>query len=448
MNAAPAALVAPAAPPRPAQRRALLGPALRKGLLSVVDQAVVSGTSFFTSVLIGRLCSREDLGVYALALSMALFLRGAQGELVCAPYTIYSSRRHGPALAAYAGSALVHYLLLTALSTLALLGLAGLLSRGVGPAGAAPALGALAGALPFLLLRELVRQLANASLRLATMLAIDSAVAGLQLGGLLLLGRWQLLTVTTAYAVAGAACAAACLGWLLAGKQPLRVVPAQLGADWRHNWSFGRWALACFLVGSPMAYLLPWALALAHGEGAAGLLAACTTLINVSGMYVTGVTNFLTPRAARAFAEGGPRELRRVLGQTAALFAATLGAFCLLVFVAGDLPATLVYGNSYAGAASVLALLALNTLVNSLGVTAGNGLWALGRPQANFAADVATLVVTLGLVLGLVGPLGALGAALATLAGSSVGALVRALRLARLLEAARPGPTERDGGRA
>ena len=42
--------------------RAVDDPVVRKGLLSVFDQGVVSGTSFVTSVLIGRLCGKADLG--------------------------------------------------------------------------------------------------------------------------------------------------------------------------------------------------------------------------------------------------------------------------------------------------------------------------------------------------------------------------------------------------
>src|SRR5262249_7184664 len=82
-------------------------------LLSISDQALVSGASFATSVIIGRTCSKEDLGVYSLALSLVLFIRGIQGELVCSPYAIFSSRREGRDLAAYTGSTLVHYLSLT-----------------------------------------------------------------------------------------------------------------------------------------------------------------------------------------------------------------------------------------------------------------------------------------------------------------------------------------------
>src|SRR5262245_24649164 len=72
---------------------ALAGAAPWRAFLSIFDQGVVSGTSFVTSVLIGRLCSQEDLGVYSLALSVVFILRGIQGELTSTPYMICCNRR-------------------------------------------------------------------------------------------------------------------------------------------------------------------------------------------------------------------------------------------------------------------------------------------------------------------------------------------------------------------
>src|SRR6478609_1956108 len=111
-------------------------PLLQKSGLSVLDQAVVSGTSFATSVLLGRFTSQEELGVYYLALSVVYFTRGVQEQLVSAPYMIYCSRRQGAALAEYAGSALVHQcvvMLATAIVLIAAL-LLGVLPSGVATA--------------------------------------------------------------------------------------------------------------------------------------------------------------------------------------------------------------------------------------------------------------------------------------------------------------------------
>src|SRR5439155_21750549 len=131
--------------------------------LSVLDQAVVSGMSFATSVLLGRFASQEELGVYYLALSVVYFTRGVQEQLVSAPYMIYCSRRHGPALAEYAGSALVHQcavMLATAVALLIALG------TGVLPSGIEAAFWLLVVAAPLMLVREFARQMSFAHIDL------------------------------------------------------------------------------------------------------------------------------------------------------------------------------------------------------------------------------------------------------------------------------------------
>ena len=55
----------------------------------------------------------------------------------------------------------------------------------------------------------------------------------------------------------------------------------------------------------------------------------------------------------------------------------------------------------------------------------------INRPEANFAADVCTLGVSLAVVFFLVAPLGVLGVALALLSGTCAGASLRCLTLIR-----------------
>jgi O-antigen/teichoic acid export membrane protein len=408
------------------------GPAVRLGLGSILDQLVVSGTSFVMNLIVARCCVPQEYGAYALALTLVLFARGIQSGLVCSPYTVYAGRRRGQALTAYTGSALAHYLLLSVLSSLVALAAAVGLTMSAERAAAAGLAWMVVAALPFLLLRECLRLVAFAHLQVRIALRLDATVALLQLGGLLVLAHFQMLSAAAAFAVAGAACATACAGWFLARRIDFRIVAADLRGDWRSNWAFGRWSVASFLIGNVPAFLLAWVLALAHGAAAMAVLAACTTLVNAAGTYVTGVSNLLTPRAARAWTTGGLADLRRVLGRAALLYGLTLGLFCVLVLVLGEWAAALIYKGKFTGCGPILVLLAVTLLLDSFGITAGIGLWALNRPQANVAADVCTLVAVV-LTIGLVISLGAVGAAVAALAGKLAGVIVRCITLLRLM---------------
>jgi O-antigen/teichoic acid export membrane protein len=435
----------PVAPGRPRRLRAtaaVIGdPLVRKGALSVFDQAIVSGTSFATTLIIARTCTKGELGIYYLALSLVLVIRGVQEKLVSSPYMIYSHRYQGDSLAQYSGSTLVHQVVLTAIAWMGLLAAGAVGAFGDGALGLGPVLLVLLAALPLVLMRDFLRYFAFARMWLVGATALDAAVAGVQIAGLLLLAYWGWLSAGTVYWAMGLACALACAGWYMAKRPPLVIRPRRVWADWLRNWAFGRWAMATQLIGSLTIHMMPWLLALVHNTAATGLLAACNSLVGPSHMLVAGLSNSLCPQAAHAFARGGLGALKTVLAKTAALFVATVGGFCLLVFVAGEPIAVLILGPEYQGIGLILSVMAVNVLVFALGIVAGMGLWALDRPAANLYADFTMALGTLTAAALLIAPLGVLGAVLAALVGTSASAGVRWITLVHIV---RSGPPELD----
>jgi O-antigen/teichoic acid export membrane protein len=397
---------------------------LHPGVVSVIDQGVVSGTSFVTAIIIGRTCSHEDLGIYYLALTVAMLCTAVSCDLVSVPYTMHCNRHHGAAAASHAGSTLVHQLVLSLIVVACLLAFAALLSLGVEPQSLRPVSWVLVGVVPLLLLREFVRRYAFAHLALFTTLAVDVAVTVLQLGGLLLVCYFHRISVPAVYVIMGVACGLACAAWFAAARRGLHVVATRIIPDWRDHWSFGKWALAGELAGLSF-YALPWMLTVAHGEAATGVFCAGNTLVGLANLFVNGMRNYLTPKTSHAYAEGGAGALSRVVRWAGLLFIAVLGAFCVAIWFAGDALTALLFGSRYAGNGLLLELLALATCADALGMTAGNGLWALDRPAANLAVEIVQLIVTLVVAVALVMPLGVLGIALALVAGRALGATLR-----------------------
>ena len=70
---------------------------------------------------------------------------------------------------------------------------------------------------------------------------------------------------------------------------------------------------------------MPWIVAAVDGEKATGLFAAGGTLVGIANMFVNGLANYLSPKAARSYSEGGVPALRSVLRTTALAFTATIG---------------------------------------------------------------------------------------------------------------------------
>jgi O-antigen/teichoic acid export membrane protein len=104
-----------------------------------------------------------------------------------------------------------------------------------------------------------------------------------------------------------------------------------------------------------------------------------------------------------------------------------------LFCTAGDWIATAIYGQDYAGSGPIIAVLAVSLVGTGIGTVLGNGLYAIQQQRFNLLADACILVVTLAAAVLLIAPLGALGAALAMLAGVVAGTIVRCFSIHRLL---------------
>lgn len=403
---------------------------LQSSGLSIIDQALVSGTSFVTSVILGRCTGREDLGLYYLALSVVLFVRGLQEQLVAAPYMIYCGRQKVADQPRYAASALLHQCLL---SLLAMAGLALVAALGWGPAGIRQSLLLLLCAAPLLWMREFVRQMSFAHLDVRAAIVTDLTITLTQLGALGYLAMLGQLTVASTLAVMGICCGLASISWLASGRQKFTLQWSAAWNDWCRNWTFSRWALASHVLACSSPYVLPWVVAATHGERETGTLGACATLVGLSNMFLVGLANYLSPKAARAYAEQGLGELKRVLWQTATMFVVGLGTMSIGAFLAGHHVAALVYGPEFIETRWIIGILSLSVLANSLGVTAGNGLWALERPSASFFADLSSMFVVIVATATLVPTFGPVGAALAQFTGTASDALIRGYTLRRTL---------------
>jgi O-antigen/teichoic acid export membrane protein len=377
-----------------------------------------------TTLILARTTSQAEVGVFALAWTIVLFLGAVQGNLITVPYTIYCHRHQRDTLAEYAGSTLIHQFVTSLAAVACFLGLGVLLASGLGPAGLQPSIWALVGVIPFLLLREYARRFAFAHLALTTAVVVDIVVAVLQLVSLVVLRQLGLLTAATAYAAIGMACAVACLCWWLIDRQPMQFTSARFAVDWRSNWSFGKWAFLSQLAGLAF-YILPWMLAAVHGEANTGELAACTTLVGLANLFVMGVNNFLMPKTARAFADGGPYALSGVLRKVMPYLCGVLGGLCVLFYFAGGFLAGSLYGREYADTGPLVAMLSLGVFADALGLTASTGLWAMDRPGIGIIGDLVQLFSTLGIAAWLVSPWGPMGIAVAIFLGRMAGAVVR-----------------------
>ena len=409
-------------------------PSVRKAFLSIFDQGLVSGTGFATSIIIGRMGSKEELGLYYLALGVVMMLDGVQIELTASPYTVYSQRRSNLSRRIYAGSTLSHHFGFLFLMPFMLGAVAVAVWNGMGPQSLLPVIGVLFVTAPLMLLRSFVREISFSILDVRSAITLDIIMGVVQVLGLFLLAYFGLLGAMPAYVVIGIGCAIGLVYWFLSFRDLFVIRISHIWLHWRRNWIFGRWALATHLIHSTTPFIVPWLVAFYFDEGEAGILAACVALVGLSKLFAIGISNFLTPKSAQVYAQEGAAALRRVIHQVMMVFASTLGAiFVALIFI-GDFLASLLYGPAFVGNGLLISFLAASSISGSLGQAAGNGLWAIDQARANFLADICSFVTVFGSALWLVPEYGALGAGASMLMGSVISASVRYTTFLRLTQ--------------
>ncbi|NNJ24990.1 lipopolysaccharide biosynthesis protein [Alienimonas chondri] len=404
-------------------------------VLAVLDQGLVSGTRFVTTVAVGRAAGEEELGLYSLAMAGLILAGVAQEAVVTKPYTVL---REGEVDSDYAGSALLHHAALGGGLAVALLAAAGI-AAAAGAGTAAIVLAVTAAAVPLSLLWEFARRMSFAHLRLRSALAVDGGLAALQLGALAGLWATGRLTALTALAATAAAGLIAGSIWLARSRTVFRLGTGRVGADWRRSWQFGRWVLAAQLCGQVNGSAPQWVLAAAVGIAATGRFAAAQNVVLLCNPLILAVASLLVAQTAAARRTGGPTAVRRVAVRAAVALTAFAGLFWLGLLVAAGPLLGLLYGTEFASAAPVILLLGLAPLAWSVSTAFEAGLSAIDRPEVGFRAMLAGLLTTVAAAVPLSAIYAAPGAGAAVLLGSAVAAVALAVPFLRLTSAS-PAP--------
>jgi hypothetical protein len=192
---------------------------LFQGLFSLADQGVASITNFVTGVILARACSKEEFGLYMLAFTLILLVTDMQTALIATPYMVYGPRLKGRAQALYSGSTLIHQMAFSIAAMIAL-GVGVLLTHfGWGPHGIGPVLWVLLAVISLIMFREFVRRMCFAQLRVGAALIFDVGIGIAQIGGLLLMAHFGLLSPSRAFLLIGLICGIGGACWLWANRR-------------------------------------------------------------------------------------------------------------------------------------------------------------------------------------------------------------------------------------
>ena len=375
---------------------------------------MVSGTSFATTVAVGRAAGAEALGLYALGFSIIVFANAIQTALITDPVT-YGDRRAGEGRPHPDGRniRLMWFALALAASVVVLIAI-GLLPdlRTVGLI--------VAAIVPFTLARDFARRFAFAHERFGVALRLDTAAALVQITGLGLLAWSGRLTAVSAHLALGTACAAAFGLVALRERAALSGETRTLRETLRAHWLQGRWLVGGYALNQADAWAIYWMLLFLADPEAIGILVVCALPVAFLSPLLQAAGNYLGPTISRIAHKDQGALSARVVGSSAQLGLVAMPLMAAAALAGPGALAMAFPDLDILGHSTVVQLLALVAFLDVLDESPSHALRALGHTRGDLVANlIGTGSALVGAALLIPGH-GLTGACLSAAAGTAI----------------------------
>lgn len=415
---------------------------LWRGVLSIADQGLVSGSNFLLVIMFARWLAPGDYGAVSVGLSVFLLAANFHHALLLEPMSVLAPRRFAERRANYFAAVLrVHGGAVLALAVLLALVAAG-------SHAAAPALGeALLGlslSTPLVLTFWVLRRICYVGGDPATALRGGAGFFACAGGGLVAVHTLGWRRAAAPFAVTGVAALGACAALLPAVRPRLhwdKSARGLLSEACGAHWSYGRWmvgvSLTYWLAHSAFAVLL----SLSAGMSAAAELRALENLATPI-LQVTGALSLLLlPWVSGQTRLHGASYLGRYQRRAMLIAAAVTGGYLSGVTLFSAPLMRWLYGHhTYAALAGLAPIVAAATLVRGISdLSVSTALKAAARPDAHFTASLAAAILVLTGGWWTLKRWGVAGAAATMLASDLLQAGVLAAYFIGLTRAARGG---------
>lgn len=331
---------------------------------ALADQAVVSGASFVTTILLVRFLGTEEFGRFALAWLGVFLAQNLQIALIVTPMLTITAKQPKHALPAYRGAMLVQQIVFSLIMS-ALVFVGAKVSAAVMPDWG---LGELAVPLAVLVFcgqwADFVRRYHFALERASLAFYLDALRYGVQIVLIIalvmgLLGNIAVagvLNIMSAGALAGTVLGLAFVGRVTFDRAIITNVT-------RRHWLFSRWLLVTAFAQWARDNFVFTAVAALVGLTEVGALRAAQQLVMAVNVPLQGLSNIVPARASAAYTERGLSGLVHFFSTFVARYMGLIALGLAAIAVAGEWLLELVYGDAYSGYGYVTAAVAVAMLI-------------------------------------------------------------------------------------
>lgn len=386
-----------------------------KALLALIDQALVSGTNFVTTVALARALGMKGFGVFALAWTAIILVNNLQVAFVVSPMMSVGPKQEAHERPTYYGAVLAQEIVFALCVSFVVWVTVSLLNTyfsqwNIRDLGLPLTFATLA-----YLLQDFIRRYFFSTRQAKMALICDSISYLTQLPIILFMARRSHLSPGAALWVIGATSIG---GFLVSFMwfEPVRLESQSLRQVTVRHWRVSRWLAPSAFMQWGSGNLFGLVAPVYYGAAAAGVLRAAQNIVAVTHIWYLGLDNVVPAEAARQMHTGGVQACTRYIRQIVWRWGAITAAFLFLVVARPSLWLRLVYGTAYAGFGHILQLYAALYLMIFLGGPLRAGLQALEYAAPIFWSYLAMTLFSIAFAGPFAKSLGLVGAMLGMIA--------------------------------
>lgn len=320
---------------------------IRRTVISVVDQALLSATNFAFGITLIRFATKEEYGLYSQLINLQPLLSPFHAGVFVNAYLAIASRMSDPRRSQYrSGMARVEIAFTLLSSVIAAVGMFAV-ARLLGLALPWTTSVAAAAALLGLWWREFARARNYVDLQPERVLRLD---AGYALGVICAtaIGAWKGIT-SAEYALgcAGLAAILVASGPVLAAARSGITDLVTMKADLAQSWRTGRWDVFSSFLTWGYAQTYVYFAAIQGGLVGAAEISAGRLLAMPLALLWASYGNVLVPSAARLFSEGSPGAVRTLARRSVLLVVGCSVAYGVVLVLLLPLAQRLLFGDRF-----------------------------------------------------------------------------------------------------
>ncbi|MEJ2646881.1 MAG: hypothetical protein P8016_00575 [Sedimentisphaerales bacterium] len=368
--------------------------AYKQPLLVLGDQGFRSISTFFTAMLLGRICDQAEYGLYTLLLTLLVAAEAFQMAMICSPYVVQIPSKSTHQKEIYLGNTILVQSFM-AVSSLAF-GLCILFVfaihwiRGL-PSGM---IWGFSAAYLAVLSREFLRQVLLADLKVGWNLLYGATVHL----SILAISFWLAITgrlnSTIAFLCIALCSAIPAFIVLFLKRKHIKFDMRNFRVQLSQDWYIGKWLTAQAAIAVVSGPLYGWVLAYSKGTATVGLLGACMLPVSVLSPVVQALNAFLLPKTSHA-AQRSISDVRRIVLLSSITVGLGFLVFPIAIAVFSDVIMKAMFAGKYNPSSWLVLFFGLRTYIIMAFVPFSAGLIACKRSYLTFKSEIISLVLTL-----------------------------------------------------